>query len=406
MAVGLLPPKEIIAVDGIRLSTCSAGIYQSERDDLLLIDLGNNSNCTAVFTKNAFRAAPVIISEQHLSQSSPRYLIINSGNANAGTGQKGIEDAIDICKEIAKQSGYNAEQVLPFSTGVIGEYLPKENICKIIPSLLESLSKENWLNAAHAIMTTDTIAKAVSKTLTINNTEVTITGIAKGAGMIRPDMATMLAFIATDICINKPILNEMLSDAVNNSFNCISVDGDTSTNDACVLIASGAKQDLEITRRGSYEYQLFSEALNDICIELAQKIVRDGEGASKFVIINVINGYNKQECRDIAYSIADSPLVKTAINASDPNWGRFLAAIGKTGIANLDINRINLFLNDVCIVEHGVRHKDYTEEAGQSAMQLDDITVCVDLNRGDARTTVWSCDLSHEYITINAEYRT
>ncbi len=406
MAVGLAPPDPVFSIDGVRLASGPAGIYPSERDDLVLIELNDTNVTTAVFTNNAFKAAPVIVANDNLCKATPRYLLINSGNANAGTGEKGINDVRVILKHLASKRGCDPEQILPFSTGVIGKYLPVRKICDALPGLIENLSADNWLSAANAIMTTDTIAKAVSQQLRIGEFNANITGIAKGSGMIRPNMATLLAFIATDICIDKSIINRLLIDAADKSFNCISVDGDTSTNDACVFISSGGNKDIHITSVESDEYRQMSEILSGVCTELAQKIIRDGEGASKFVIIEVKNGLTYEECKEIAYSIAESPLVKTAITASDPNWGRFLAAIGKVKIPNLDINGIALYLNDVCIVEGGRRHDGHSEEVIRAVMQKQEIHVLVDLNRGKANAKIWTCDLSHQYITINSEYCT
>ena len=406
MAVGLAYPEALFPIDGVRLAYCSAGIYSYKRDDLVLIELNEYATTTAVFTENAFKAAPVIVAGKNIHKTNPRYLLINAGNANSGTGERGIKDILTIAQRLAPKLRCSPDEILPFSTGIIGEYLPVERICNALPELIENLSTDHWLSAANAIMTTDTIPKAVSRRIPIEGIEVSITGIAKGAGMIRPNMATLLSFIATDIFIDKSVMNRLFSDAVNKSFNCISVDGDTSTNDACVFISSSTNKDMHITSADSKEYKIFSETLSDVCIELAQKIVRDGEGASKFVTIEVQNGSTDKECRTIAYSIAESPLVKTAIHGSNPNWGRFLSAIGKANVAKLDSNKIAVYLNDFCIVDGGCRHEGYTEKSAQAAMQQKEIYIRVDLNRGHGNARIWTCDLSHEYITINSEYHT
>jgi len=404
MAVGLTEPSGLYPVAGIQLAACSAGLYKRDRTDLVLISLGDKSICSAVFTKNLFCAAPVHVARQHLCGSSPRYIIINAGNANAGTGEQGVKHTIEVCRSVAETAGCQASSVLPFSTGVIGEYLPVDRIVKKIPELFTALHPDNWLPAARAIMTTDTVTKAASRRVVIDGREITVTGIAKGAGMIRPDMATMLAFITTDVTTDQEVLDTTLNNAVKKSFNRISIDGDTSTNDACVIVATGQSQC--VIGRDHPGYHEFYQAVTEVCIQLAQAIVRDGEGATKFITIEVIGGRNSQECLQTAYSIANSPLVKTAFFASDPNWGRILAAIGRAGIHDLDITKVSIFLDDICIVEHGMRSVEYSEAAGQKIMQQEEILVLVKLNRGEASEIVWTCDLSYDYVKINAEYRT
>lgn len=404
MAVGLNEPAGLHPVAGIELAACSAGLYKNKRNDLALFSLAEESICSAVFTKNQFCAAPVHVAKQHLGESSPRYLIVNAGNANAGTGEQGVKQAIEVCQSLSEEAGCKVSSVLPFSTGVIGEHLPVNKIICKIPELISNLDANGWLTVARAIMTTDTVAKAVSRQLVIDGREVTITGIAKGAGMIRPDMATMLAFIATDVTTDQEVLDGILNVAVEKSFNRISIDGDTSTNDSCVLLATGKGQC--VIRHNTPGYSLFVKAVSEVCIELAQAIIRDGEGATKFITIKINGGRDYRECLQAAYAIANSPLVKTAFFASDPNWGRILAAIGRAGIQDLEITKVGIFLDNVCIVEQGMVSPDYTESAGQKVMQQDEVTVRVELNRGKVSETVWTCDLSHEYVRINAEYRT
>jgi len=406
MSVGLEYPTSLLPVKGIRLAAESANIYSNKRDDLVLIELAEGSVVSAVFTKNSFCAAPVQIARQHLNEFEPRYCLINAGNANAGTGKQGLLNSHSTCKVLADLTDCKEMEVLPFSTGVIGEDLPVENIKKTLPSLVEQLSDDQWLNAAAAIMTTDTIPKAVSNHISIEGTTVNITGIAKGAGMIKPDMATMLAFIATDANIAKELLNKMLSNAVNKSFNRITIDGDTSTNDACVLIATAQSNNTLIDNQDSETYKTLENELVNVFCDLARSIVRDGEGATKFITIKVNGGKEQAECLAVAYKIAESPLVKTAFTASDPNWGRILAAIGNSGIHELDISKISIHLDNFSIVENGQRSSTYTEFEAKKVMNQDEIILSVSLNRGLCMEEIWTTDLSHEYITINAEYRT
>ncbi|MDX1573306.1 MAG: bifunctional glutamate N-acetyltransferase/amino-acid acetyltransferase ArgJ [Methylophaga sp.] len=408
MAVNLLPPvaADLQAINGIRLATASAGIKKPGRQDVVLFEIAEGSHTAAVYTRNAFCAAPVILCREHQTQAAPRYLLINSGNANAGTGIKGMQAARQSCQAVAQIAGVNAESVLPFSTGVIGQQLPVEKIEAALPAAFSGLQADNWFAAAHAIMTTDTIAKARSIQCELNGQTVTLTGIAKGSGMIRPDMATLLSYIATDAAISQPILDQLLRRSMNQSFNRITVDGDTSTNDACVLIATGKAGNAEIDSLDSIEAQTFLQALNDLSRFLAQAIVRDGEGATKFISIAVKGGSDTTECRQVAYTIAHSPLVKTALFASDPNWGRILAAVGRSGLEHLDLSKIHIALNEVPIVAGGEPAEDYTEERGQQVMNQSEITIHVELGRGDAQDYVWTCDFSYDYVKINAEYRT
>ena len=396
--------NQIYPVNGIRLGTVCAGIKKVERRDLVVIELAEGSHTAAVFTQNAFCAAPVIVSKQHFSQTAPRYLLVNTGNANAGTGEAGIEQAQSSCAKVAAATGCQVNEVLPFSTGVIGELLPLDKIEAAIPAAIENLDENGWDDAAWGIMTTDTVPKCISRQLKLDGSTVTITGMAKGSGMIRPDMATMLAYIATDARVEKDLLQTSLKQAVDKSFNRITVDGDTSTNDACILIATG-KSDVAITQ-GDNHFEIFNQAVEDICVELAKAMVRDGEGATKLINIQVSGGQTDTESQNVAYTIAHSPLVKTAFFASDPNWGRILAAVGRAGIEALDLTRVNIYLDDVCIVEQGGRAVSYTEEQGQGVMDQSEITIRVELGRGEACTNVWTCDFSYDYVRINAEYRT
>jgi glutamate N-acetyltransferase/amino-acid N-acetyltransferase len=394
----------LLPVPGIRVGTRCASIRYAGRRDLVVIEAAAGSTCAAVFTRNAFCAAPVIVAKQHLDIAMPRYLVINTGNANAGTGQRGIADAEASCAALAGLTGCQSREVLPFSTGVIGEPLPLDRLVACLPQVLTELRPEGWEEAARGIMTTDTRPKAVSRQLRSDGRTVTLTGIAKGAGMIKPDMATLLAFLATDAGLSKPLLQRCLEAAVAVSFNAITVDGDTSTNDACVLLATG--QAGPAIRQEGAAYAAFAAALREVCIELAQAIVRDGEGATKFITILVEQGRDAAECRQVAYTIAHSPLVKTAFFASDPNWGRILAAVGRSGLDDLQLDAIVIYLNEVCIVRNGSRSEDYTEELGQQVMQRSDITIQVQLGRGAAGTRIWTTDLSFDYVRINAEYRT
>lgn len=405
MPVGLSSPTKLQPVAGIRLASTSARIYSSGRADAMLIAMDEGTAVSAVFTKNAFAAAPIIVARDHLQKTHPGYCLINAGNANAGTGEGGVRNALDTCKRLAEIAECRPEEILPFSTGVIGKDLPVEKLCSALPGLYGNLTEDHWFQCAKAIMTTDTLPKGISKQITVDGSTVTFTGIAKGAGMIRPDMATMLAFIGTDANIEKSILDQMLITAVNLSFNRICIDGDMSTNDACVLMASGKSKMRKVTEINSKSYRTLQTALNEICELLAQSIVRDGEGITKFITVSVEKGGNAEECLAVAYAIATSPLVKTAFFASDPNWGRILAAVGRAGINGLDIARVSIYLNDVVIVTNGSRDNNYTEELGQRAMSEPEIQIRVILNRGSSSEIVWTSDLSYDYVRINAEYR-
>jgi glutamate N-acetyltransferase/amino-acid N-acetyltransferase len=396
---------ELLPVPGFRLGSTSAGIKRPGRVDLVVMALADGARCAAVFTRNAFCAAPVTLARESLAQRQPSYFVINTGNANAGTGEQGIRDARQCCESLAQHAGCSPGAVLPFSTGVIGEPLPVEKISSALPTALANLDENGWSAAAGGILTTDTVPKGASRQIRIGGETITITGIAKGSGMIRPDMATMLAFIATDACIESVALQQCLSAAVEQSFNRITVDGDTSTNDACVLVATAASPSA-VLQQGSADYKTFSEAVTGVCIELAQAIVRDGEGATRFVTVVVEGGASSAECLQVAYTIAHSPLVKTALFAGDPNWGRILAAIGRAGLPDLDLRAVEVYLDTVCIVREGARASDYTEAAGQQVMGRDALTIRVGLGRGSSRETVWTCDLSYDYVRINAEYRT
>ena len=394
------------AVAGVQLGVAQAGIKKADHDDLVVIALAPGTRTAALFTRNAFRAAPVHIAEANLAgvEAWPRYLLINTGNANAGTGEAGIQSASECCDALAQLTKTEAEQVLPFSTGVIGERLSAEQISTALPAALDDLCDTGWERAAGAILTTDTRAKLRSVEVELDGQRCTITGIAKGAGMICPNMATMLAFVATDAAIDAALLDSLLKSAVTASFNRITVDGDTSTNDAVTLSATG-QSSLEITTGSEYA-EHFAEALTTLMIELAQDIVRDGEGASKFVEIRVNGGESEAACDQVARTVAHSPLVKTALFASDPNWGRILAAIGRAGLEDLDTDAVSIHLNGVLIAEQGARADSYTEEKGQEAMSPEDLVIEIALNRGDAEAVIWTTDLSYDYVRINAEYRT
>ena len=397
--------KTWLPVGGVRLAAGAAGIRYRERDDLLVLELAPASRCAAVFTRNAFCAAPVRVAKTHLSQRMPRYLLINAGNANAGTGRRGMADAESSCAALAAVGDCAAEEVLPFSTGVIGEHLPVDRIAAALPDLLGRLDASAWPAAARAIMTTDRVPKLLSRHFEIDGHTASITGIAKGAGMICPNMATMLAFIATDAAVVPDLLQACLVSAVARSFNAITVDGDTSTNDACVLVATGACGNPEIRDGVSPQYAALQSAVDAVCVELATAIVRDAEGATKLVSVQVEGAADVEEARAVAYTIAHSPLVKTALFASDPNWGRILAAVGRAGLRDLDIERIRIHLGGVLIVEAGGRAPDYTEEAGVAVMAEPEILIRVALGRGAAEARILTCDLSYDYVRINAEYR-
>lgn len=404
MAVGQCDFPQMQPIPGISLGTACAGIKQHIKDDLLVIAMDAQASCAAVFTQNAFCAAPVLVAKANLTHA-PRWLLINSGNANAGTGTQGMQDALKTCTDLAEIVGGNANQVLPFSTGVIGQSLPVDKIKVALPTAINALSSVNWDKAARAIMTTDTFPKGVSKIIWLDGHAITINGISKGAGMIQPNMATMLAFIATDAKINANLLQKCLAGAVEQSFNRITVDGDTSTNDACVLMASGMSEAPEI-QADSAQYQLFADAVMQVCKQLAEWIIRDGEGATKLMRIVVTEAFNSAEAVLVGKTIAHSPLVKTAFFASDPNWGRILAAVGRAGVENMILEEVQIDLDEVCIVSKGGRDSAYTEAAGQRVMNREEITVTVKLGRGNAVEEILTCDFSYDYVKINAEYRT
>lgn len=396
-----------LPVPGVRLAAVEAGIRYANRRDLVAIEFAPGTQTAAVFTRNAFCAAPVQVAREHLTASNgeARLLLINTGNANAGTGEQGLAAARQSCAEAAALAGLDPRQVLPFSTGVIGEHLPVDRLAAALPALLSALDENGWPDAARGILTTDTRPKLVSRQIDVEGRRFTLTGIAKGAGMLRPNMATMLAYIATDAPVERDLLDQLLRAAVEQSFHRITVDGDTSTNDAVVLAATGAAGGLPLSDAASPEARALAEALDELCLELAQGLVRDGEGATKFVEIAVEGGRDSGECLDVAFTIAHSPLVKTALFASDPNWGRLLAAIGRAGLADLDVNAVRLWLGEVLIAEQGGRAASYREEDGAAAMSASDLLIRIDLGRGSARETVWTSDFSYDYVRINAEYR-
>ncbi len=404
MAVGLESPPPLAPVTGVRLAAAAAGIKKDGALDLALLELAPGSQVAALFTRNAFCAAPVILARRHLQRTAPRYLLVNSGNANAGTGEQGLADARACCQAVARAAGCAPEAVLPFSTGVIGEPLPLAALTGAIPDLVRTLDADGWLAAARAIMTTDTVPKGASRRFELDGRPVTLTGIAKGAGMIRPDMATMLVFLATDAALAPAQLHACLQDAVARTFHCITVDGDTSTNDACVLAATGGSG--VAVPAGSAAQRRFQEELEALCGELARAVVRDGEGATKFITVEVRGGRTEAECRQVAFAVAESPLVKTACFAGDPNWGRILAAVGRAGLPQLDIAAVRIHLGQVCLVRDGGRAPEYEEAQGAAAMAGPEIHIRIELGRGQACTRIWTCDLSYDYVRINAEYRT
>jgi glutamate N-acetyltransferase/amino-acid N-acetyltransferase len=403
MAVRLAPPRasDLLAVAGIELGVARAAIRKPGRRDLLLMRLAPGATVAGVFTRNRFCAAPVVVAKRHLADGV-RALVVNTGNANAGTGADGVRRALRVCASVARMLGCAPRQVLPFSTGVIMEPLPVQRILKGLPDAVADLRAANWPAAAEAIMTTDTVPKAVSRRVRLSGGMAVVTGIAKGAGMIRPDMATMLGFIATDARVGKVALQRLTRRAADLSFNLITVDGDTSTNDAFVCVASGRGPQA----RSKQDSEALGAAITDVAQRLAQAIVRDGEGATKFVTIRIEQGRSEAECRKVAYAIAHSPLVKTAFFASDPNLGRILAAIGNSGIAGLDTSRVDLFIDGVAVARAGARHPRYRDAQGIAVMKKPEFTVRAVLHRGRGAATIWTCDLSFAYVKINAEYRT
>jgi glutamate N-acetyltransferase / amino-acid N-acetyltransferase len=404
------PAADLYPVPGVRWGITEAGIRKANRKDLSVLLLDEGASVGAVFTQNRFCAAPVQICREHLAKNGGktagiRAMLINTGNANAGTGDDGLNRAHASCIALARLLDIAPEQILPFSTGVIMEPLPNDRIAAGLPAALEAAKADNWGNAAEAIMTTDTVAKAFSVRVKIAGADITITGISKGAGMIRPNMATMLGFMATDACVAQPLMAQLATELAEGSFNRVTVDGDTSTNDSFVVMATNKAKHPPITSLDSAEGKALRAAMLDIAKKLAQAIVRDGEGATKFMTIQVEGGKTGEECRKVAYAIAHSPLVKTAFFASDPNLGRILAAVGYAGIDDLDQTKIDLYLDDVLVAKNGGRHPGYVEADGQRVMKQSEITVRVVLGRGDAADTVWTCDLSYDYVKINADYR-
>jgi len=409
MPVNLAPPDPaaLLPVPGIELGIASAGIKKPGRKDVLVISIVPDSEVVGVFTQNRFCAAPVTVCKEHLhGDGHIRALVVNTGNANAGTGEDGLARARRTCAALAETLGVKPEQVLPFSTGVILEPLPVDKIVAALPTAVADLKPANWADAAQAIMTTDIVPKAASRKVSLNGTDFVVTGIAKGSGMIHPNMATMLSFLATDAPVSCEALEAILRHAVNKSFNCITVDGDTSTNDSCILVATGATEAPVIMDDGDPRFPTLRDAVTELMVQLAQAIVRDGEGATKFMEVRVEGGRDEAECKQVAYAIAKSPLVKTAFFASDPNLGRILAAVGYAGLSDLDVDRIRLWLGNVLVAENGGRAAAYQEADGARVMAAPEIAVRLDMARGDAVATVWTCDFSYDYVKINAEYRT
>jgi len=408
MAINLKMPlsEDLLSISGIKLATLSAGLKNKDSKDLMLMVFDEGARVSGTFTQNKFCAAPVLVSKKHLeSTSSIKALIVNTGSANAGTGQKGIEDAEAICQALSSALKVSPDKILPFSTGIIMTPLPVEEIKKAIPNLVKGLKENNWLDAAEAIMTTDTIPKAASKSLLIQDQKVKITGISKGAGMIHPNMATMLAFISTDANISDEMLQKLNKEITDLTFNCISVDGDSSTNDSFIIATSNRSKHSKIVKKDS-DYETLKKAIFEISLELAQAIIRDGEGASKFITIEVLGGNSSAECKKVGMSIAKSPLVKTAFFASDPNLGRILAAIGNSNIKDLNTSLIDIYINEILFANNGSIATDFDEIKIQKEMNNSEINLKVNLNNGIHKSKVWTTDLSYEYIKINAEYRT
>jgi glutamate N-acetyltransferase/amino-acid N-acetyltransferase len=404
MAVNFTVFEDFSVVKGVRIGVAQSAVRYQNRDDMVIFELAEGTEVAGVFTTNAFCAAPVHICRAHLDVAKPRYLLINTGNANAGTGPSGHKNAVRSCDMLASATGVNADQILPFSTGVIGEPLNMAAFERGIPAALDNLSEDNWARAGRGIMTTDTLPKGFSKQVEINGNTVTITGLSKGAGMIMPNMATMLGFIATDAAIPAELMQSWCRKLADTSFNRVTIDGDTSTNDSCVLIATG-QSSVAISDESSEAATIMFAALSEVFLLLAQAIVRDGEGATKFVTIDVEGGASQKEALDVAYTVAHSPLVKTAWFASDANWGRILAAVGRSGVQNFDLDKVQIYLNDVQIVEDGGRCDNYTEEKGAAVLAGAEFTVRIILGRGDINERIWTTDLSHDYVTINADYR-
>ncbi|CAA0083931.1 Arginine biosynthesis bifunctional protein ArgJ [BD1-7 clade bacterium] len=405
MAVGDAPLPAFFAIDGIRIGTANAGVKQTERADVTVFEIAEGSTCAGVFTRNAFCAAPVHIAKANLAATAPRYWLVNTGNANAGTGQAGFEAAQACIDALAEKTGVAADTILPFSTGVIGEPLPSAKIVASLDDALKGLGESRWADAGSAIMTTDTRPKGAIREISIAGKTVRICGLSKGAGMIKPNMATMLSYVGTDAGVSSELLQSMLNEANRLSFNRITIDGDTSTNDSAVIVATG-RSGVDVDALTAEEQLQFQTVLTDIYTELAQLIVRDAEGANKFVAVEVSGAASESEAEMVAYTVAESPLVKTALYASDPNWGRILAAVGRAGVESLAVENVSIRINGVLIAEQGGRAASYTEEAGVEALTPADLLINIDLERGSDKATVWTSDLSHEYVTINAEYRT
>lgn len=402
MAVGPSIFPDMPVIEGVRIGVASAGIKTPGRRDLIIFELCEGTQVAGTFTRNSFCAAPVTLAKGHMAEAATRYWLINTGNANAGTGEAGMQAAQTCCDALATRAGVAANQVLPYSTGVIGEPLPTQKITDVLDEVLASCAPDRWADAAQGILTTDTRPKGATRTVMIQGQPVIINGISKGSGMICPNMATMLAFVATDAAITQPVLQALLSETTEHSFNRITVDSDTSTNDACMLAATGVGVEI----KHDADIATFKQALQEVMLELAQAIIRDGEGATKFVTVSVRDACDEAEALKVAYSVAHSPLVKTALFACDANWGRLLMAVGKAGVEALDVSNVTLSLNGLCIAEHGARANGYTEAAGSRVMAEEEITIDIALGRGEAATRVWTSDLSHDYVTINAEYRT
>ncbi|MEX3839087.1 MULTISPECIES: bifunctional glutamate N-acetyltransferase/amino-acid acetyltransferase ArgJ [unclassified Paraburkholderia] len=405
-----IDPAQLHPVAGVTLGWAEANIRKPNRKDVLVISVDEGASVAGVFTLNRFCAAPVTVCREHLAKvraggKGIRALVVNTGNANAGTGEPGMKHARETCDELARLAGLESSQVLPFSTGVILEPLPIDRLKAGLPAALANRRAANWYDAAQAIMTTDTLPKAVSRQVTVDGHTITFTGISKGAGMIKPNMATMLGFLAFDANVAQPVLDELVKYVADRSFNCVTIDGDTSTNDSFIMIASGKSSLPAITSTDTPAYAALRDAVTAVAQELSQLIVRDGEGATKFMTVQVEGGKDVAECRQIAYAIGHSPLVKTAFYASDPNLGRILAAIGYAGVTDLDVDKIDLYLDDVLVAKAGGRNPDYREEDGQRVMKKSEILIRVLLGRGDAQATIWTCDLSHDYVSINADYR-
>jgi len=405
MAVGDLSLPQMLPINGVKIGIAESYIRYKNRRDLVVFELAEGSTVATVLTQNAFCAAPVQVVKQHIAVAQPRYLLINTGNANAGTGQLGLQNAQKSCAALAELTGLTTAEILPFSTGVIGEQLPIDRLIAGLPNALAALDADRWVDAAHGIMTTDTLPKGASEQFTLDGVTYSVTGISKGAGMIRPNMATMLGYVATDLAIEAGLLQQMLTEVTEQSFNRITIDGDTSTNDACVLIATGQAGGAVLQSRDDPRFAAVMQVLSRVFIRLAQLIVRDGEGATKFIAVRVEGGATIQECCDVAYSVAHSPLIKTAFFASDPNWGRIVMAIGKAGLIDLDQSKVQIWLDDVQICRDGGAAADYTEAQGAAVMQQSEITIRIALGRGDAVDTVWTCDFSYDYVKINADYR-